>query len=118
MEPAGKVIFSSLFSQSSNETDEELEVKEIGDTITKIKRAGDELGLQIMDTQMRQNYHEECKALINKQINMEFYARYGYLFMYSFNCDDQALHGFAKFFEKNSREEHEHGMCFEINQDS
>mgnify|MGYP006227684827 CR=1 FL=1 len=80
VEPAGKVIFSSLFSQSSNETDEELEVKEIGDTITKIKRAGYELELQFMDTKMRQNYHEECKALINKQINMEFDARYVYIF--------------------------------------
>merc|ERR1711915_153426 len=27
-----------------------------------------------------------------------------------FNCDDQALHGFAKFFQKSSDEEHEHGI--------
>merc|ERR1711970_943969 len=65
----------------------------------------------IMTSKIRQNYHEECEALINKQINMEFYASYVYLSMASyFNRDDQALHGFASFFEKNSNEEREHGM--------
>merc|ERR1712055_190460 len=64
-----------------------------------------------MSSQIRQNYHEECEALINKQINMEFYASNVYLSMASFfNRDDQALHGFAKFFEKSSGEEREHGM--------
>merc|ERR1712243_370067 len=47
-------------------------------------------------SKIRQNYHEDCEALINKQINMEFYASYVYLSMSSwFNRDDQALHGFA-----------------------
>merc|ERR1711970_291626 len=65
----------------------------------------------IMTSKIRQNYHEECEALINKQINMEFYASYVYLSMASyFNRDDIALHGFASFFEKNSNEEREHGM--------
>ena len=64
-----------------------------------------------MTSKIRQNYHEECKALINKQINMEFYASYVYLSMSSFfNRDDQALHGFASFFNKRSNEEREHGM--------
>merc|ERR1712108_96157 len=49
---------------------------------------------------IRQNYHEDCEALINKQINMEFYASYVYLSMSSyFNRDDQALHGFAEHFK-------------------
>merc|ERR1719206_242240 len=62
-------------------------------------------------SKIRQNYHEECEALINKQINMEFYASYVYLSMSSFfNRDDQALHGFASFFKKSSNEEREHGM--------
>merc|ERR1712088_963461 len=44
-------------------------------------------------SKIRQNYHEGCEALINKQINMEFYASYVYLSMSSyFNRDDQA-HG-------------------------
>merc|ERR1739842_53352 len=64
-----------------------------------------------MTSKIRQNYHEECEALINKQINMEFYASYVYLSMSSFfNRDDQALHGFASFFKKSSNEEREHGM--------
>ena len=28
-----------------------------------------------------QNFHEDCEAMINKQINMEFYASYVYLSM-------------------------------------
>merc|ERR1712168_1076918 len=61
-------------------------------------------------SKIRQNYHEECEALITKQINMEFYASYVYLSMSSFfNRDDQALHGFASFFRKSSNEEREHG---------
>merc|ERR1712227_816008 len=62
-------------------------------------------------SKIRQNYHEDCEALINKRINMEFYASYVYLSMSSFfNRDDQALHGFASYFRKASDEEREHGM--------
>ena len=35
-------------------------------------------------SKIRQNYHEDCEALINKQINMEFYASYVYLSMVGF----------------------------------
>merc|ERR1712186_97828 len=48
-------------------------------------------------SKIRQNYHEDCEALINKQINMEFYASYVYLSM-------------SSFFKKSSNEEREHGM--------
>merc|ERR1719266_181736 len=42
---------------------------------------------------------------------MEFYASYVYLSMSSyFNRDDQALHGFAGHFRKESDGEREHGM--------
>merc|ERR1711971_1053254 len=62
-------------------------------------------------SKIRQNYHEDCEALINKQINMEFYASYVYLSMRSyFNRDDQALHGFAAHFKTESGEERAHGM--------
>merc|ERR1711971_1193226 len=62
-------------------------------------------------SKIRQNYHEDCKALINKQINMEFYASYVYLSMSNyFSRDDQALPGFAAHFAKESEEEREHGM--------
>merc|ERR1712192_262484 len=62
-------------------------------------------------SKIRQNYHEDCEALINKQINMEFYASYVYLSMSSyFNRDDQALRGFAAHFKTESGEERAHGM--------
>merc|ERR1711881_193045 len=62
-------------------------------------------------SKIRQNYHEDCEALVNKQINMEFYASYVYLSMSSyFNRDDQALHGFAAHFKTESGEERAHGM--------
>merc|ERR1711974_18856 len=62
-------------------------------------------------SKIRQNYHEDCEALINKQINMEFYASYVYLSMSSyFNRDDQAFHGFAEHFKTESGEERAHGM--------
>merc|ERR1712107_763536 len=62
-------------------------------------------------SKIRQNYHEDCDALTNKQINMEFYASYVYLSMSSFfNRVDQALHGFADHFKKESNEERAHGM--------
>merc|ERR1712172_417705 len=65
-------------------------------------------------SKIRQNYHEDCEALINKQINMEFYASYVYLSMSSyFNRDDQALHGFAAHFKTESGEERAHGMKLE-----
>ena len=34
-------------------------------------------------SKVRQNYHEECEASINKQINMELYASYVYMSMVS-----------------------------------
>ncbi|KAM7282835.1 soma ferritin-like [Ixodes scapularis] len=60
-------------------------------------------------TQPRQNYHVDCEARINKQINMEFYASYVYASMACyFDRDDVALPGFHKFFKKCSHEETEH----------
>merc|ERR1712168_971566 len=62
-------------------------------------------------SKIRQNYHEDREALINKQINMEFYASYVHLSMSSyFNRDDQALNGFAAHFKTESGEERAHGM--------
>lgn len=60
-------------------------------------------------TQPRQNYHAECEAGVNKQINLELYASYVYQSMsFYFDRDDVALPGFAKFFKKSSDEEREH----------
>merc|ERR1719260_594728 len=60
--------------------------------------------------QIRQNYHEECEALVNKQINMQLYASHVYIALYSyFTRADQALPGFAHFFRKFSNAERNHG---------
>lgn len=60
-------------------------------------------------TQPRQNFHEDCEAGINKQINMELYASYVYQSMaYYFDRDDVALKGFFKFFKASSDEERGH----------
>jgi len=61
----------------------------------------------------RQNYHEECEAHINKQINMELYASYMYMSMAAyFDRDDVALPGTSSFFKKQSDEEREHAEKF------
>jgi len=47
------------------------------------------------------NYHEECEAFVNKQINMELYASYVYMSMaYYFDREDVAMPGFHKYFKK------------------
>jgi len=58
---------------------------------------------------IRQNYHEESEAGINKQINLELYASYTYLSM-AFHYDNTtvALPGAHKYFLKASYEEREH----------
>jgi ferritin heavy chain len=58
---------------------------------------------------VRQNYHSESEASLNKQINLELHASYVYQSMaWYFDRDDVALHGFHEFFKKLSNEEREH----------
>ncbi|RWS25622.1 hypothetical protein B4U80_04729 [Leptotrombidium deliense] len=65
------------------------------------------------DSQIRQNFHAECEAAINKQINMELYASYVYLSMaYHFDRDDVAFNNVHKFFKEQSDEEREHAQKF------
>ncbi|XP_076451123.1 soma ferritin-like [Babylonia areolata] len=60
-------------------------------------------------SQIRQNFHEECEAGINRQINLELYASYVYMSMsFHFDRDDVAQKGFHEFFKKQSDEEREH----------
>ncbi|XP_045927601.1 ferritin, middle subunit isoform X2 [Micropterus dolomieu] len=64
-----------------------------------------------MESQVRQNYHRECEAAINRMVNMELYASYTYTSMaFYFSRDDVALPGFAHFFKENSDEEREHAQ--------
>ncbi|XP_053397081.1 soma ferritin-like [Mercenaria mercenaria] len=63
------------------------------------------------DSRPRQNYHQDCEAGINKQINMELHASYAYQSMaFYFDRDDVALPGFSKFFSHSSSEEREHAQ--------
>lgn len=60
-------------------------------------------------SQIRQNYHSECEASINKQINLELYASYVYRSMaWYFDRDDVAMKGLHKYFRENADEENEH----------
>nr|XP_033703905.1 ferritin heavy chain-like [Tursiops truncatus] len=60
-------------------------------------------------SQVRQNYHQDSEAAINRQINLELYASYVYPSMlYYFDRDDVALKNFAKYFLHQSCEEREH----------
>ncbi|KAK2832862.1 hypothetical protein Q5P01_016751 [Channa striata] len=62
-----------------------------------------------MDSQVRQNYHRDCEAAINRMVNMELFASYTYTSMgFYFSRDDVALPGFAHFFKHESHEEREH----------
>ncbi|KAG5680446.1 hypothetical protein PVAND_009954 [Polypedilum vanderplanki] len=64
-----------------------------------------------MASYARQNFHNECEAAINRQINMELYASYVYLSMaYFFDRDDVALSGMHWYFKQCSDEEREHAM--------
>jgi len=64
-----------------------------------------------MASNVRQNYHEESEAGVNRQINLELYASYTYMAMaYHFDRDDVALAGFHKYFVKQSEEENAHAQ--------
>merc|ERR1712083_181919 len=66
-----------------------------------------------MASRIRQNYKEDCEALINKQVNMELMASYTYMSMACyFDRDDVAYYGFSSYFKKNSDEEREHSEKF------
>ncbi|XP_039104715.1 ferritin heavy chain-like [Hyaena hyaena] len=57
---------------------------------------------------VRQNYHPDCEAAINNQINLELYASYVYLSMaFYFDRNDVALGNFAEFFLRQYRQESE-----------
>merc|ERR1711872_235365 len=67
--------------------------------------------LTMAQQQIRQNYDEECEALVNKQINMELYASYVYVALANYFARvDQALPGFACFFKRSSFVVHQHGV--------
>merc|ERR1711872_1107021 len=72
---------------------------------TKFKQTNNNHNKMAM-SRVKQNFHSDNEALINKQINMELYASYVYLSMSAyFARDDIALMGFSKRFRDASAEE-------------
>jgi len=68
---------------------------------------------QSQDNLVRYNYHEDNEGLINRQINLEFYASYAYTAMsHHFDRHDVALKGHHAFFKKMAEEECEHANKF------
>ncbi|XP_007527971.1 ferritin, mitochondrial [Erinaceus europaeus] len=64
-------------------------------------------------SRVRQNFHPDSEAAINRQINLELYASYVYLSMaYYFSRDDVALNNFAAYFLRQAREETQHAENF------
>nr|XP_008538437.1 PREDICTED: ferritin heavy chain-like isoform X1 [Equus przewalskii] len=60
-------------------------------------------------SQVRQNYHQDSEAAVNRQISLDLHASYVYLSMsFYFDRDDVALKNFAKYFLHQSHEEREH----------
>jgi len=60
---------------------------------------------------VRQNFHNQVEAAINKQINLELFASYVYTSMSAYyNRDDVALFGMAKMSKERSEEEQEHAQ--------
>nr|3VNX_A Chain A, ferritin [Ulva pertusa] len=63
----------------------------------------------VTDSYARVEYHIECEAAINEQINIEYTISYVYHALHSyFARDNVGLPGFAKFFKEASDEEREH----------
>ncbi|XP_057574448.1 ferritin heavy chain-like [Hippopotamus amphibius kiboko] len=59
-------------------------------------------------SQVRQNYHPDCEAAVNSQVNLELHASYVYQSMaFYFDRHDVALKHFARFFLVRSQEQRE-----------
>jgi len=66
-----------------------------------------------MSNKVRQNFHQDSEAGINKQINLELHASYVYeQLAWYFNRDDVALQGFSDFFKGRADEERGHARKF------
>lgn len=63
----------------------------------------------LSESYARTDFHAECEAAINEQINIEYNVSYVYHAMYSyFSRDNVGLPGIAAYFKKESAEERHH----------
>ena len=66
-----------------------------------------------MTSQIRQNYHQESEAGVNRIVNLELQASYTYQSLeFFFNRDDVALEKFYEFFKEQSHEKREQAERF------
>ncbi|XP_069803068.1 ferritin light chain, oocyte isoform-like [Dendropsophus ebraccatus] len=66
-----------------------------------------------MSSQIRQNYHQNSEAGVNRIVNLELQASYVYLSVgFYFDRDDVALAKFSKFFREQSEEKREQAEKF------
>ncbi|XP_053434970.1 ferritin heavy chain-like [Nycticebus coucang] len=74
------------------------------------------LVMAVAPSQVRQSYHPECEAGVNRQITLELYASYVYVSMITyFNREDVALKNFASYFERQSLRQRKHAdMLMEL----
>jgi hypothetical protein len=49
------------------------------------------------ESQIRQNYHEDCEALVNKQVNMKLYTSYVYISMVREEQEETVLNSDTHF---------------------
>ncbi|XP_070561253.1 soma ferritin-like [Ptychodera flava] len=64
-----------------------------------------------MSSVCRQNYHSDCEAGVNRQINMHLFASYAYHSLaFYFDRDDVALPGFYGHFKKMSDQERDYAQ--------
>ncbi|ENN82891.1 hypothetical protein YQE_00743, partial [Dendroctonus ponderosae] len=60
-------------------------------------------------SQVRQNFHKDCEDAINKQINLQLFTSYTFVYMaYHLERDNVALPGFSEIFKYASDAELEH----------
>ncbi|KAM4703900.1 ferritin light chain, oocyte isoform [Rhinophrynus dorsalis] len=66
-----------------------------------------------MSSQIRQNYHQESEAGVNRIVNLELQASYVYQSLgFYFDRDDVALSKFSKFFREQSEKKREQSEEF------
>ncbi|XP_029441354.1 ferritin light chain, oocyte isoform-like [Rhinatrema bivittatum] len=66
-----------------------------------------------MSSQIRQNYHQESEACVNRLVSLQLQASYTYLALgYYFDRDDVALAKFSSFFREQSEEKREQSEKF------
>ncbi|KAJ7335786.1 hypothetical protein JRQ81_013727 [Phrynocephalus forsythii] len=66
-----------------------------------------------MDSQVRQNFHVNCEAAVNRLVNLKLHTSYVFLSMsYHFDRDDIALSHVDKFLKEKSKEKTEHAEKF------